>query len=131
MKIANRDARQYVQKQHPFDGSNLYGSWFCVNPSSIDSGDNGYVVCSYGPHWPLFIYVNDTWFENSESHSRSTTRHRSQTHPHCPTVLLTKTQMLQLYRGGYKTLAKARILGTTPSKPREQRDPSWLSAHGM
>lgn len=114
MKIANRDARQYVKRLHPFEGSNLYGRYFCVNPSSADHGDSGYAVFSYGEHWPLFISVylngNDTWFENEERHSVTTSKHRSQTHPHCPTVLLSHASMLLLFRKGYKAIAKERIL---------------------
>ena len=116
MKIANRDARQYVKRIHPFQGNNLFATYFCVNPSSGDPGDSGYAVFSYGQHWPLFISIHingkDVWFENEERHSVTTSKHRSQTHPHCPTVLLSTAWMLRLYRGGFKAIAKERILGT-------------------
>jgi hypothetical protein len=120
MKIANRDARSFVQRLHPFQGNNLYGTYFCTNPSSGDMGDSGYAVCSYGGHWPLFIamtlepYGPTVWFENQDRHSVTTSKHRSQSHPHTDTTLLSKDQMVLLYRKGYKAIARDRVLGTQP-----------------
>jgi hypothetical protein len=117
MKIANRDARQFVQKQHPFEGNNIYAQFHTVNHPN---GENGpgmwYAVYSYGDHWPLFIHANDTWFENEEKYSKPTTnKHRTQTHPHCPTVLLSKAWMLRLAKGGYAAIAQERILRGEPA----------------
>ena len=43
-----------------------------------------YVVYSYGSHWPMFIYdeIQRRWFENEDSRSVTTSKHRSQCHPH-------------------------------------------------
>lgn len=100
MKIANRDARRHVQSRTAFVGSNLFGTTI---------GDN-YAVFSYGIHWPLFIYSNGAWFENEERHSVTTSKHRSQSHPHCPTILLSKSWTQTLLTQGFQALAKARIL---------------------
>jgi hypothetical protein len=112
MKIANRDARKFVQKQHPFQGNNIFAQFHTVNN---EDGTNGpgmwYAVYSYGAHWPLFVYANDTWFENEEHASVTTSKHRTQTHPHQPTVLLSAEWMKLLVEGGYKAIAKERILG--------------------
>ncbi len=110
MKVANRNARQYVQRLHPFEGSNLYGTFFCTNPSSTALGDSGYVVYSYGQHWPLFINVCDQWFENKDRHSVTTSKHRSQTHPHQPTILLSTDHMKLLVRKGYRALVATRVI---------------------
>lgn len=101
MKIANRDARRHVQSRTTFVGSNLFGATF----------HDGYAVFSYGFHWPLFIHSNGMWFENEERHSVTTSKHRSQSHPHCPTVLLSHYWMKKLYAEGFQAIAKARILG--------------------
>lgn len=134
MKIANRDARSFVQRLHPFEGNNLYGTLWCANPSSTQPGDSGYVVYSYGTHWPLFIcvYLNgqNVWYENKDRASRTTSKHKSQTHPHQPTTLLPLRSMTRMVFRGYKAIAKERILGPSP-QPVKQRDPVWLSAHGM
>jgi len=85
MKIANKAARPYVEKQLPFEGSNLYGSLFCVKPTEPLPGDYGYVVYSYGPHHPLLVAItldNRThWFANEDGYSQSTKRHMSQCRP--------------------------------------------------
>jgi hypothetical protein len=46
-------------------------------------------------------------------------------------VLLSVEWMRKLAQGGYQAIAKERVLGAVPQQPRQQRDPSWLSAHGM
>ncbi len=110
MKIANRDARQFVQKQHPFEGNNIYAQFHTMKNEDGTHTGMWYAVYSYGDHWPLFIHCHDTWFENEDKRSVTTSKHRTQTHPHCPTVLLSYQWMLQLASGGYQAIAKERIL---------------------
>lgn len=110
MKIANRDARQFVQRLHPFEGNNLFAQFFCADTSSAQPGDSGYVVYSYDFHWPLFVHCNGVWYENEEKFSRTTAKHRTQSHPHQPTVLLSTPWMQRLVKGGYKAIARERIL---------------------
>lgn len=111
MKIANRDARGYVKKQHPFQGNNIFAQFHTVNN---EDGTNGpgtwYAVYSFGDHWPLFIHADGIWFENEDKFSRTTAKHRTQTHPHCSTVLLSGWWMKRLVKGGYAAIAKERIL---------------------
>ena len=116
MKIANRDARKYVEKEHPFEGSNLYAQFHTQNHPNGDNGpDMWYVVYSYGDHWPLFIKANGTWFENEDKHSRTTAKHRTQCCPDRYTVLLPYQWMLRLAKGGYAAIAKARVLQGEPA----------------
>jgi hypothetical protein len=105
-KIANRDARYYVQRCIPFEGSNLFSFTHFL------PGETLYAVYSYGTHWPLFIWSDEakTWFENEERHSITTSKHRSQCHPHCPTVPLSNQLMRKLIDAGYKAIVKERIL---------------------
>jgi hypothetical protein len=101
MKTSNRAAGALVSRQVVFKGSNTY------------SERNGvqYVVYSYGEHFPLYLWVNDTmggttpegvWYENRERYSSSTTRHRSQLRPtwrsgkYCETSLRTTAQLKQM-----------------------------------
>lgn len=74
-KVSGWKARPMVQTKENFTNHNkqLYGRW----DGSL------YVVYSYGPHWPLFIYdaKHNVWFENEDKYSPTTTKHRSQTHP--------------------------------------------------
>jgi len=120
VKIANRDARQYVQYRQPFQGNNLYAATWLANPSSIAEGDSGYAVFSYGFHWPLFIAVSlggrTVWFENTDKHSASTSKQRSQTHPHVDTTPLTVQQMRTLVQRGYAYMVRQRVFDTTQTE---------------
>lgn len=71
MKTSNSRARAQVQAKLPFAGNNTFGE---------QRGD-AYVVFSYGHHWPLFVYLGGTWYENQEKYSPTTSKHRGQLHP--------------------------------------------------
>ena len=109
-RINGRTARPYVQRKEPFKNSNgqLYAVWH-TDPHNEDN--SRYVVYSYGYHWPLFVYVPkaDTWFENSDRHSVTTSRHRTFTHPHCDTVPLSLENIKLLDRLGYTSMAYERL----------------------
>lgn len=115
MKIANRDAHNYVVKCHPFEGSNLTGQLFCVDPKDKTEGQYGYVVYSYGNHFPLFACVHidgiAMWFENEDGYSRTTSRHRTQSHPRRDTTKLSPEWMQKLVTGGYRALVATRLQG--------------------
>lgn len=116
MKIANRDARQFVQQQHPFEGNNIYATFRTVNNKDGTNGPGTwYAVYSYGDHWPLFVHANDTWFENEDKYGVTTSKHRTQTHPHTPTVLLSTAWMIRLARDGYSAIAQQRVLTGEPA----------------
>lgn len=107
-RITGPACRAWVMERCKFQNSNgqLYGQW-------EEGGDARYVVYSYGEHWPLFIYVPhvNTWFENKDRHSSTTSKHRTQTHPHCETVALSLEQMKLLDRLGYSSLVNDRLIG--------------------
>ena len=111
-RINGRHARSYVQPKVPFRNSNgqLYAEWLDTPDGSLAR----YCVYSYGPHWPLFVYVPkvNTWFENKEKYGPTTSKHRSFTHPHCDTVLLTLEQIKLLDRLGYNSLINDRLNAT-------------------
>ena len=101
MKIANRDARKYVQSCKEFDGSNLFAVHRAV--------DDMYIVYSYGYHWPLFIHVHDLWYENANKYGVTTSKHHTQCHPHCDTVKLSVDQMKVLDHFGFDALVRQRM----------------------
>lgn len=104
MKIANKAARSMVEQRRPFEGSNLFARY-----ESNDT-EQWYVVYSYGEHYPMFIHAEGCWFENEDKYSPTTSKHRSQAHPHRTTVLLSTEWMKRLARGGFKAIAQERIL---------------------
>lgn len=115
MKIANRDAREWVLKQRPFQGSNMFAEFSGPDPK-------GYVVYSYGKHFPMYICLHlggyDVWFANEDKYSRSTTRHQSQARPIWDGTQmrwLSTKQMQQLAQGGYRSLAMERVLKGEPA----------------
>ncbi len=103
-KITNKTAREYVKSKTPFVGSNLQGVITNV----------GYIVYSYGNHWPLFIAIRigerDVWFENEDRYSSTSSKHRSQCHPHWETVKVSVTFMKRLVLEGYTAIAKDRVV---------------------
>ena len=88
----NKTARPYVQKQTPFQGSNVFGEFM----------NDMYTVYSYGYHFPLFIYdkQHDRWLENDDSYSQTTTRHKSLLRPTPNTIKCTIEQMQAVIRAG-------------------------------
>ena len=74
-RIANRDARGYVERREPFHGSNLMAEKY--NDGTL------YVVYSFGTHHPLFVFDENAgqWYENMTYASRTTSKHRTQCRP--------------------------------------------------
>ena len=89
MKVANKNARQYVDELKEFKGSyNKNGkhnaSIFAENEPAFDThGADLYVVYSYGYHFPMYIYDRqaEIWIGSNDRHSMSTTRHQSHCRP--------------------------------------------------
>lgn len=87
MKVANQDARQYVQQCKTFVGSNTFAEYI-----------NGvYVVFSYGYHFPMFVKLGEQWFSNSEKFSRSTSKQFSQLNPLASCTPLITRDLIKLY----------------------------------
>jgi hypothetical protein len=103
-KITNRSAREYVQELKPFEANNLFAEWITVKYREGNkwADKRAYVVFSYQKHWPLFIYDGQAqvWFENTETVSATTSRHRSQAHPHCPTIACDRDTMREVLTKG-------------------------------
>lgn len=73
MKIANRKAGNYVRQKEVFKGNNLFSEQLA----------KGYVVYSYGYHFPLYAWfeVTQKWYRNIDKYSRTTSKHSSQANP--------------------------------------------------
>lgn len=102
--VTGREARAKVQAAEAFRTSNgqLYGEW--VSP-------NTYVVYSYGEHWPLFVWDAATtrWLENEDRLSQTTSKHRSQAHPHVPTELHSRDWLRQFIAAEIERHRAARL----------------------
>ena len=109
-RIANKNASEYVQSRKPFKGSNLFGEIVNVTEFKVIGDDTwvqdfkewannqAYVVYSYGTHFPMFIYLDNTWYENSDKYSVSTSKQQTQAHPLIDTIKKTTKEMKELLR---------------------------------
>ena len=97
VKVVNGKARQYVQTRSPFRGSNCEGYWTTIAPQPIAGERKIYVVTSYGAHHPLFIYdpLAECWLENMTKASVTTSKHRTQLHPHEKTIVCDTATMMK------------------------------------
>lgn len=99
-KTTNYDSGNYTKSQLPFKAANLEGYW------TKDSYDiKYYVVKSYG-WYPVFIFKDGKWYENSDRYSSSTGKQMNRAQPYrwndtlsSNVFLLTKKEMDMIERG--------------------------------
>jgi len=111
-RISSREARRYVQNMHVFKNSNktLWGEWYEQGIPETGEIVKRYCVYSYRYDWPLFVAEQDEqgtwhWYENADRFSVTTSKHRSQSHPHVRTVPMTVGAMKRIVREGIVGLA--------------------------
>ncbi len=103
-QVSNADARDYVQKCIEFQGSNTFAREVHTDHSTL------YVVYSYGEHFPMFIAETDDdgvtrWYSNQDRFSMTTSKHRTQLHPHVEYMVPMDTaRMRVLAHGGLMEL---------------------------
>jgi len=100
IRTTNTKCRALVQERTAFKNSNgqLYAKW---------ETPDLYVVYSYGDHWPLFMWAGrtDTWYQNADKFSPTTSRHRTYAHPYEETELVGCYRMKQIidaYRSAHR-----------------------------
>lgn len=102
-KISNYNCREVVRQMLEFNGSNLYARLHMPRPNNPVEPVHSYryVVYSYGDHWPLFVAEwlagsEPVWYENEDRYSVTTSKHKSQAHPHRDTIKLNQSDMRRL-----------------------------------
>ena len=75
-KITNVNSSDFVTGKIPFKGSNLEGYWD-VN----DKNEWYYVVKSYG-WYPIYLFINDKWYQVSNTYSISTSKQMGYSRPY-------------------------------------------------
>jgi len=74
-KTPNNRAYEYSSAKIPFKGSNLEGYW------DVNNVNNWYyVVKSYG-WYPIFLFIDNQWYQVSETYSSTTGKHMSHSNP--------------------------------------------------
>ena len=99
IKTSNGKCRIHVQNRDLFKANNI----FSEHRNTYFNREPVYIVYSYGHHYPMFVYhgLSRTWFENSDRYSVSTSKHRSQAHPLCPTHKISTQHMRDLISHGF------------------------------
>ena len=103
-RIANKDARSYVQRRVEFQGNNTFAREVITDHSVV------YAVYSYGEHFPMFVAettadLHTHWYANTDKWSRTTSKHFGQAHPHVERMVPMDTdRMKHLARGGLMEL---------------------------
>ena len=85
IRTSNVKARALVEKLQEFNGSNTFAR----------NVNGAYVVYSHGEHYPMFVFKDGEWFENSVKYSPTTSKHMWQLRPYCVTIFKKTTQELK------------------------------------
>jgi hypothetical protein len=98
IKTSNSNARALVKKCQAFKANNLWAEWV----DSMGVPNARYVVYSYDRHWPLFVYdvMTEMWFENASKFGVTTSKHKTQSHPHAATTHLHVEDMIKVASDG-------------------------------
>jgi hypothetical protein len=103
VKTSNIKCRALVQQRTPFVANNLFAVY--LNGREDLNLPPRYVVYSYGTHFPLFVNQDGIWYENQDRYSQTTSKHRSQAHPHANTMPMTTGAMIRIVQDGIAGLA--------------------------
>lgn len=113
VRTSNTKCRALVQQRTPFVGNNLFAVRLLAQPDL--NLTERYVVYLYGTHFPLFVWQAfdgvagesglGVWYENQDRYSPTTSKHKSQAHPHMHTTPMTTGAMIRIVEDGIAGLA--------------------------
>jgi hypothetical protein len=96
-RVNNKDMGRMVTWREPFKNNNdtCYGQW----------RGNLYIVWSYGPHFPIYVWDEEAcrWYGNSGKYSSTTSRHQSNARPnplHGEIIWVETEQLLSVINSG-------------------------------
>lgn len=90
MSVTMKQASDLFRSRRPFDASSVYARRLSL----------GYVVYSYGEHFPLFIFSSESgiWYVNADRYSATTSRHRSFFMRHLDGLSIAKLPTASMHR---------------------------------
>ena len=119
-RVRNDKASTYTSRLLSFESNNqtMGAEWYHVNRAGQEMV---YMVWSYGPYWPLYVYdpMYNTWVVNKQVTSRTTSNHLRQANP-ISSILVTKDHTIyetnhavayEVFDKGFGSQIKRRILG--------------------
>lgn len=104
MRVSNVQMRSCVRRKEAFENSKK--SVYAENIS------HGYVVWSYGTHFPMYFWdqATEQWFGNKDEYSQTTSRHQTMCCPSDNITWLDTKRMARLIRIGYRQFATERVV---------------------
>tara|TARA_R100001443_G_scaffold102276_1_gene110408 strand:- start:680 stop:985 length:306 start_codon:yes stop_codon:yes gene_type:complete len=90
-KTTNIECSEFVNKKIEFKASNIF--------SEHIKKDKLYIVYSYGYHFPMYVKYKNTWYENSDKYSITTSKQQNQARPNAKTKLMNTKQLKEMIRG--------------------------------
>ncbi len=89
LRISNKNSAEYVENKVEFKANNVF---------AVDNGCNMYCVFSYGYHFPMYVYVDGKWYENSDKYSVSTSKQQTQARPSYNMQYKSTKELLEIIR---------------------------------
>jgi hypothetical protein len=84
-RTSNKNCRSLVERKVGFKANNIFSEW----------KDGKYIVYSYGKHFPMFIFKNRKWYENSDKYSSSTSKQQTHARPFKCVLIQKSTKEMQ------------------------------------
>ncbi len=103
-KISNYQMREYTTHRKTFRTNNetVYARY----ESRSNTDKDLYVVYSYGEHFPMYVYDDEThsWFGNEDKYSTTTSKHQTLAKPDTDDMTMLPTDALvdMVALGGYR-----------------------------
>tara|TARA_Y100000401_G_scaffold48336_1_gene37561 strand:- start:427 stop:723 length:297 start_codon:yes stop_codon:yes gene_type:complete len=89
IRTSNSKCGEYVENKVEFKANNIFAE---------SNGVSMYCVFSYGYHFPMYVYLNGRWFENSDKYSVSTSKQQTQARPSYKMQYKTTAELLNMIR---------------------------------
>jgi hypothetical protein len=77
IKTTNNQCSELVTNKIEFKANNIFSEYI--------KEDKLYIVYSYGYHFPMYVKYKNTWYENSDKYSVTTSKQQSQSRPNAKT----------------------------------------------
>lgn len=130
-RIPNNTAYEYTASKIPFKGSNLQGYW------DVNSRNDWFYVVESYEWYPIYLFINNEWFEVSNRYSSTTRKQMSQSNPvrynsglRSKVNIVTSDELRNIMRGkSFDEIKSDRVNKfTTEKRPKEIVGvPKWLT----
>ena len=102
------DAVRLSRYRDEFEHPSVYGLWKNVyqqipNKNEVEAIGRAYAIYSYGPHFPMYVYDEESgqWLGNSDKYSRTTSTHQSKYRPYEVAKWFDTTTLKEILTRGY------------------------------